>query len=153
MRPLRPRLLSLVAILATLPALAADKPKITLDEFFNSVSFDSVSLSPDGNSVLIATTRADWDENIFREELWLYRDEPHGSGSLVQLTQSGRDSSPQFSPDGRWVAFLSERKSASGKEGDSGDSKNKEDELNQVYVISVSGGESFPVTMGALKVH
>ena len=92
MRPLRSRLLSLVAILATFPALAADKPKITLDEFFNSVSFDSVSVSPDGSSVLIATTRADWDENIFREELWLYRDDGHG-GALVQLTQSGRDSS------------------------------------------------------------
>ncbi len=152
MRPLISRLLSLVAILVTLPALAADKPKITLDEFFNSVSFDSVSLSPDGNSILIATTRADWDENIFREEVWLYRDDGHG-GTLVQLTQSGRDSSPQFSPDGRWIAFLSERKTANGKEGESGESKNKEDEIQQLYVIPVSGGESFPATAGALKVH
>jgi dipeptidyl aminopeptidase/acylaminoacyl peptidase len=153
MRRLKLRFLALIVVLATLPALAAEKPRITLDEFFNSVSFDSVSLSPDGNSVLIGTTRADWDAEIFREELWLYRIHGAGQGSLVQLTQSGRDSSPQFSPDGRWIAFLSERKQAPGKEGDSGESKNKESELNQLYAISTDGGEAVPVTTGDLKVH
>jgi dipeptidyl aminopeptidase/acylaminoacyl peptidase len=149
MRPLRPRLLTLVVLLATIPAIATDKPKITLDEFFNSVSFDNVSISPDGKSVLIGTTRADWNEDIFREELWLYRE----NGTLLQLTQSGEDSSPQFSPDGRWIAFLSERKAARGKEGDSGDSKDKENEVKQLFAISTDGGESFPITTGDLKVH
>lgn len=153
MRPLTLRLLILVAVLSTLPALAADKPKITLDEFFNAVSFSSVSVSPDGNSVLIGTSRADWDENIFREELWLYRDSGHGGGTLTQLTQSGRDSSPQWSPDGRWIAFLSERPTVGGKDGGAGESKDKEDELNQLYAISSDGGEAFPVTQGDVKVH
>ena len=149
MRPRKLRLLFLVAALAVLPALAADKPKITLDEFFNSVSFDSVAISPDGNSIVIGATRADWNQNSFREELWLYR-----NGSLMQFTQSGRDSSPQWSPDGRWIAFLSERKSISlGKDGDAGDAKNKENEIKQLYVISADGGEALPVTEGELKVH
>src|SRR5450755_704940 len=64
------------------------KPKLTLDEFFNSVSFPAVKVSPDGNSVIIETERADWEQLIFRKELWLYRAE---SGSLMQLTQSGHD--------------------------------------------------------------
>ena len=64
------------------------KPKLTLDEFFNSVSFPIVKVSPDGNSVVIETERADWDQSIFRKELWLYR---MASGSLMQLTQSGHD--------------------------------------------------------------
>src|SRR5580698_1776465 len=67
------------------------KPKLTIDEFFNSVSFPAVKISPDGNSVVIETERADWDQQIFRKELWLYRTP---SGSLTQLTQSGQDSSP-----------------------------------------------------------
>ncbi len=54
---------------------AQNKPKITLDEFFNSVSFSSVKLSPDGNSVVIGTERADWDQQIFSKDLWLYRDD------------------------------------------------------------------------------
>jgi hypothetical protein len=46
------------------------KPKLSLDEFFNSVSFPDVKVSPDGNSVVIETHRADWDEQTFRKELW-----------------------------------------------------------------------------------
>jgi hypothetical protein len=53
----------------------AQKPKLTLDEFFNGVSFRSVEVSPDGNSVVIATERPDWDQQIFRGDLWLYRDD------------------------------------------------------------------------------
>src|SRR6267378_5911800 len=128
------------------------KPKLTLDEFFNSVSFPSVKVSPDGNSVVIETEKADWDQQIFRKELWLYRT---ASGSLTQLTQSGHDSSPQWSPDGRWIAFLSERKVAAAKDADAGDDKDKDKEKDvaQLFLISPSGGEAFAVTSGADEVH
>src|ERR1700720_3798509 len=98
------------------------KPTLTLDEFFNSVSFPSVKVSPDGNSVVIETERADWEQQIFRKELWLYRTV---NGSLTQLTQSGHDSAPQWSPDGQWIAFLSERKIAAPKDADTADDKDK----------------------------
>ena len=84
------------------------KPKLTLDEFFNSVSFDAVEISPDGNLVVIATERADWDQQIFRKDLWLWRESEKG-GSLVQLTQSGHDSEPKWSPDGKWLVGVSNR--------------------------------------------
>src|SRR4029077_12967593 len=115
------RRLSLLPLVAVLTVFAAaDKPKITLDEFFNGVDFTALKVSPDGHAVVIAAEHADWDQNIFRENLWLYRD--GGSGALVQLTHSRHDSDSQWSPDGRWIAFLSERASSTGKEGDSGDS-------------------------------
>ena len=57
-----------------LPLAAQNKPKLTLDEFFNSVDLTALELSPDGNSVVIGTERADWDQQIFRSDLWLYRD-------------------------------------------------------------------------------
>jgi dipeptidyl aminopeptidase/acylaminoacyl peptidase len=128
------------------------KPKLTLDEFFNSVSFPAVKVSPDGNSVVIGTEKADWDQQIFRKELWLYR-AAAGGGSLVQLTQSGHDSSPQWSPDGQWIAFLSERKVADGKDGDAGDAKEKEKDVAQLFLISPSGGEAFAITSGEDEVH
>src|SRR5689334_3196619 len=109
------------------------KPKLTLDDFFNSVSFHSVELSPDGNSVVIVTERADWDQQIFRTDLWLYQDDGK-AGSLIPLTQSGHDSDPKWSPDGKWIAFLSERKNPAGKSDDS-DSDSK-DEVSQIYLIS-----------------
>jgi dipeptidyl aminopeptidase/acylaminoacyl peptidase len=134
-------LASFLAVLALNFVRASDKPKLTLDEFFNWVDFDSVKLSPDGHSIVLVTDRADWDQSIYRTELWLYRDDGRGGGALSQLTQSGRNSAPQWSPDGRWIAFLSERSTGSTEEG------------AQLYLISLAGGESFPVTHGDEEVH
>lgn len=142
-------LIALLCFLSVSLVAQAGKPKLTIDEFFNSVYVTAVKMSPDGNSILIGTERADWNEQIFRKELWLYRI-AGTSGSLVQLTQSGRDSSPAWSPDGRWIAFLSERKASAGKDGDSG---NEKDKNKQLFLISLDGGESFRVTSGADDVH
>jgi dipeptidyl aminopeptidase/acylaminoacyl peptidase len=133
------------------------KPKLTLDEFFNSVGFDAVRVSPDGNSVVIATEKADWEQQIFRKELWLYRT---AASSLTQLTQSGHDSSPQWSPDGQWIAFLSERKAGDAKDADAGDGKekdgsdkDKDKDVAQLFLISPNGGEAFAITSGEEEVH
>ena len=144
-------LLSLVSASIFAHAQTA-KPKLTFDEFFNSVSFTAVKVSPDGNSVVIGTEKADWEQQIFRKELWLYRI-ASGGGSLTQLTQSGHDSSPQWSPDGQWIAFLSERKVAGAKDEDAGESKEKEKDVAQLFLISPSGGEAFAITSGAEEVH
>jgi dipeptidyl aminopeptidase/acylaminoacyl peptidase len=125
---------------AALAAAQTSNPLLTLDEFFNAVDIRSVRISPDGRAVAIETSRADWDANRFRSDLWLYRDE--AGGALVQLTQSGHDRDPQWSPDGRWIAFLSDR-----------DSTEKAEKPDQVYVIALRGGEAVPVTRGDEKVH
>lgn len=150
-------ILLLITILSPALTFADAKPKLTLDDFFNSVDFRSVVLSPDGNSVVIETERADWDQKIFRTDLWLYRDD---AKSLIQLTQSGHDTDPQWSPDGRWIAFLSERKSSSEKDSDSDDkgpsskkSKDDKGETAQLYVISPTGGEAIALTTGEEEVH
>jgi dipeptidyl aminopeptidase/acylaminoacyl peptidase len=142
---------SLLALVFTcaIAVLAQNKPKLTLDEFFNSVSFRNVEISPDGNSVVIATERADWDQQIFRSDLWLY---PEDSKALIQLTQSGHDSEPKWSPDGKWIAFLSDRKTEAGKSDDS-DSDSKDEAVSQIYLISPHGGEAMRVTQGNEDVH
>jgi dipeptidyl aminopeptidase/acylaminoacyl peptidase len=126
------------------------KPRLTLDEFFSAVDINHVALSPDGHMVVIATTRADWDAQRFREDLWLWRD---SDGLLIPLTQSGHDSEPQWSPDGKWIAFLSDRNLADDANDD--DSQEKEDKkgVKHLYLIPVSGGEAFPVTRGEEDVH
>ena len=144
-----------IVLACALIVRAQSKPKLTLDEFFNAVDFTALEISPDGNSVVLGAERADWDQQIFRSDLWLYHDDGKGGGgSLIQLTQSGHDSDPKWSPDGRWIAFLSERKPASDKGGDSdADSDSKDEPPSQVYLISPNGGEAFPVTQGEEEVH
>ncbi len=140
-----------LAILFCSATLAAqtNKPPLTLDEFFDSVEIRNVRVSPDGHAVVIETARADWEANRFRNDLWLYRDE--GTGSLTQLTQSGHDSNPEWSPDGRSIAFLSDRES--GEASEKADKTEKIEKTEQVYTISANGGEAFAVTHGDEKVH
>lgn len=153
------------------------RPPVTLDEFFDSVSFPEVEMSPDGSAVVFVTERADWKANRFRDDLWLYRvaggGESSGSGgagagasddaggALIQLTSSGHDDSPQWSPDGKWIAFLSDRagqgeeeegegrSGARGKdelEGKTGADHKKVEKQKQIFVIAAEGGEAFAVT-------
>src|SRR5579863_5390534 len=133
-------------------AHAAGKPKLTLDEFFNYSFYDAIALSPDGRSVVTVVDLPDWDQSIFRTELWLYSDDGRG---LIQLTQSGKDSDPEWSPDDRWIAFLSGRKTE-GK-GNDDDGVTKSDATNteaaQLFLISPNGGEAIPVTLGDEDVH
>jgi dipeptidyl aminopeptidase/acylaminoacyl peptidase len=128
---------------------AADKPKLTLDEFFNYVDYPAIRISPDGHAVVIEAEHADWDQSIFRKDLWLYRDNGQQEGTLTQLTRSGHDTNPQWSPDGRWIAFFSERKAAESKEKDFAEGN----DTAQLYLISPNGGEAFPVTEGEEEVH
>jgi len=147
--------LLLFSLLGTVATFAENKPKLTLDEFFNSVSFSSIELSPDGNSVVIGTERADWEREIFSKNLWLYRGDG-ARGSLVQLTQSGHDTDPKWSPDGKWIAFLSDRKAekdASDSDDSEDESAKKDEGVDQIYLIDPHGGEAFAVTRGAEEVH
>ncbi len=159
---------------------AQSKPTLTLDDFFNWVEIKDVKLSPDGSTVLMTTERADWEQEIFRDDLWLYRMSPvmeastantdnsgmTESGVLLQLTQSGHDKDAQWSPDGKWIAFLSERPGATAQSGagagdDNHDAKGddakgddtKGTEDTQVYLISPNGGEAFAITSGNEEVH
>ncbi len=136
-----------MACLCPCAGLHADdghKPAITFDEFFDSVSIDDARIRADGRAVVIETERASWDQNRYLHDLWMWKDE--GAGKAVQITRSGYDHSPRWSPDGEWIAFLSERTADGAPEG-------KEHETSQVWVMAASGGEAFAVTRGAGSVH
>jgi dipeptidyl aminopeptidase/acylaminoacyl peptidase len=152
---------------------AGAKPRITLDEFFNFVQYTQAVIAPDGNAVVIGTERGDWKHNRFRKDLWLWRD---GGTGLTLLTSSGHDEGAQWSPDGKWIAFLSDRplvekdvedeteqqvpaeekptpKPKPEPKGRAGEADDESKPVAHVYVISLAGGEAIPVTRGMEEVH
>src|SRR2546427_12484981 len=88
---------------------AADKPKLTLDEFFNYVDYPAIRISPDGHAVVIDTEHVAWGQRIFRKVVFFYRDHSKQSGNLTDLNLTGHETNRQWSPDERWIALFSER--------------------------------------------
>jgi len=87
-------------------------------------------VSPDGKRVVYTVSDAvmSADKSEYVTQLWL--------GTITtkqnnQLTFGDKSSSnPKWSPDGNWIAFLSNRK----------------DNKNNLYLLSVNGGEAEPLT-------
>jgi dipeptidyl aminopeptidase/acylaminoacyl peptidase len=111
-----------------LSALAQESAKhaITFDDLIKMHRIAEPQISPDGKWVAYTVSTPDLDSNRGVSNIWLVSTT---GGAPAQLTQSGHDSSPVWSPDGKTLAFLSSR---------SGNS--------QVYLLSLEGGEAHALT-------
>jgi len=126
-RSLRP-VSFLLACLAVATAVAQNAP-FTAEKMWTLERLGEPTLSPDGRIAVLPVTRYNVAENKGLTDLWLL---PTAGGPARQLTSDpAADSQPTFSPDGKWIAFLSKR-------GD--------DKETQVYVIAADGGEARRVT-------
>ena len=85
------------------------KSNLTIDVFFNYTSFRGLSLSPNGQNLLIFTKRPAWNSNSFENSLWVYQT-AEGRKKLItdQLFEGVQF---RWSPSGDWVAFLTKGKS------------------------------------------
>ena len=63
------------------------------------------AVSPDGATAVVAVTRLDLEADEYRS--WLWTVPTDGSAPARALTRGHRDTAPAFSPDGRWLAYLS----------------------------------------------
>ena len=86
-----------------------------------------VALSPDGTTVAFTVGETNWDDNAYETEIFLARAD---GGPAVQLTNAKKSSTaPAWSPDGKWLAFASDRT-----------------DKRQLYLISPQGGEARAIT-------
>ncbi len=98
------------------------------DDVMKLKSVGSPQISPDGKWVVYTVTVADMKENASNSDLWLVG--ATEGAKARQLTRHPKnDTLPRWSPDGKWIAFLSART-----------------EPQQLHLISPDGGEAEKLT-------
>ncbi|MGH3009137.1 MAG: S9 family peptidase [Gaiellaceae bacterium] len=105
------------------------------EDVYALTSVGDPRLSPDGRLVAYVVTRIEKDDNAYRSAIWVAPVD--GSEEPRQFTSGERrDGSPRWSPDGRWLAF------ASNRDGEEDKAK------GQLYVIPTNGGDPRKLTDG-----
>jgi dipeptidyl aminopeptidase/acylaminoacyl peptidase len=98
------------AALLSLGALAQTKRPMTFDDLMAIKRIGDAQISPDGSRVAYVVTDVDKNLNRGKRSLWAV---PSSGGASQQLITSDKnDYSPRWSPDGKWIAFLSTREGA-----------------------------------------
>lgn len=112
------------------PAVSPAQPRnMTLVDLLNVPRVTAPQLSPDGSQLLYVRADADWKANTRISHIWRVKSD--GSGTAQVTSGTDGESSPRWSPDGKWIAFLAKR---SG------------DEATQIYLMAADGGEGRRLT-------
>jgi len=95
----------------------------------------SPKISPDGRRVVYEQTRTDWDANAFDTDLWIV---DVGTGEPHLLSTTGHScNSAEWSPDGKWIVFASDRPGSLPKSPDG---------KRQLWLMPADGGEAQQLT-------
>jgi len=114
----------------TVPLFAQKNASVSFEKWISLKGVGGPVISPDGKTIVYSVNSTDWANNSYDSELWMARD----GEAPVQLTRTSKASSTSaaFTPDGKYVSFLANR-----------------GEKNQLYIISIMGGEAIQVTNDA----
>ncbi len=126
----RDHLTILAAFAAALAASAAAQTprRLVVDDLFALKTVGDPRISPDGRWVAYTVSQMDLKKDASDTDIWMA---PLDGGPAVRLTTSEKaETRPRWSPDGRYLAFLSSR----------------DGEKAQVWLLPRAGGEAFRLT-------
>jgi len=132
---MRKTLVAAALVLVTISSpLAQGKRAVTFDDVLAIKAVGGATLSPDGSQVLYTVRQwvAEKERMEARTHIWSVA--TNGSTPARQITSGEKgDSQPQWSPDGKFISFISTRGAG-------------EDVKAQVYVMRADGGEAARLT-------
>lgn len=119
---------TLLATLLAASTVAHAQPKTpSIDDMISLRRVGSPALSPDGKLVAYTVRETNWDDDAYETEIWIA--DP-SRGNRWQLTRGKKSSvQPTWSPDGQWLAFISDRT-----------------DKRQIYLINPRSGEADALT-------
>ena len=124
-----------VVVLCALPA-AAQTRAVTVDDILNLKAAASPVVSPDGTQVLYTVRQWEPEKDRMESRVRIWKVAVAG-GPARQITFGERgDSQPQWSPDGRYISFVSARGQGAGEEAP----------RPQIYIMRADGGEASKLT-------
>lgn len=104
------------------------KRSVTAEDIFRLTHVGDVVMHPDGQRLAVTVSRMNAEENLYQSHIWMIHTP---SGDAAPFTESEKsESAPQWSPDGKWLAFLS----------------NRHDGKQQVFIMPTQGGEAHQAT-------
>src|SRR2546421_2197522 len=101
---------------------------VALEDLHRFQLVGDAQISPDGNRIVFAVKRTDAEKNKYFTRLWMSDTASESARPFTSDDHS--DSSPRWSPDGRQIAFVSDR----------------EKPKSQIYLIATDGGEARALT-------
>jgi dipeptidyl aminopeptidase/acylaminoacyl peptidase len=111
------------------PAPQGGRRVPTVDDLLMLESVGGSRISPDGRWVAYTVSQTNFKDDAFVTQVWVAS--TSSPATSVQLTRGSKSSgNPQWSPDGKWIAFTSDRV------GD----------RSQIFAIRPDGGEAIQLT-------
>ena len=122
--------------MARYAALSSSLPPLTPEDLYEFRFLTDAQISPDGERIAFAVKTANEKRDGYRGAIWLVPFD--GSRPPAQITAgAAHDSSPRWSPDGRRLAFTSDRGETP---------KGKKRPARNVFLLDLDGGEARELT-------
>ena len=130
MRNLLVRLFVITLLFAV--AASAQRRSITEKDLFDFAWVGDPQVSPDGSTVVFVKVTVNGAKSNYDTSIWSVA--TSGNSEPVRLTAGTRDTTPRWSPDGRFLAFVRGSEAAGPASAP------------QLFVLPMSGGEAFQLT-------